>query len=533
MGCFRNILRIPPPPQSTAGILDDVGKQSSLEPLVYIIQNYAISFMVLMMAPFILTITQSFNDSLKIAKYYEIDERNEWMYLLFGCMVIPFHLFLDVVVLNVQELFHGHKVYEYIAYSVFRFRTRKVRWSLHEPHMDSGVNRQFRTLDLVSFSSQYYFSSLMHAMGIFFFCIGLVIIIAQKFNFLGDTTLPFIITLFWVICIFIKEVSITIGNALGIWTIPLVRKRNLATVEPNDVTVPTWDAKYKSVVNDIIDQKYVNDEIVQLDHFRHSFVKHNRPWIVQQLRGLLKHDVLLRHNTVFEKIYLMLGNMLAMEDPDSSDSDSSEPELELYGITKDIAMMWIIQSRRRIHLKHIAKPAIRSMLQPKCGMCGMTNNTLRVCFAEPLDKIIDIYEMANVQKVLVDDQWRSYLRNTTVTNYTLCLPCSRHLDEIRAFSLNKIAVIMAREWLNMYRTKLNDARRLKIQQGKLNVDITDSESDAKTVEGQVVNADEPRLVHHQTKQILSAWLKMCTIAHVAESEKEAISESDSSDHSMM
>jgi len=166
-------------------------------------------------------------------------------------------------------------------------------------------------------------------------------------------------------------------------------------------------------------------------------------------------------------------------------------------------------------------------------MCGMTNNTLRVCFAEPLDKIIDIYEMANVQKVLVDDQWRSYLRNTTVTNYTLCLPCSRHLDEIRAFSLNKIAVIMAREWLNMYRTKLNDARRLKIQQGKLNVDITDSESDAKTVEGQVVNADEPRLVHHQTKQILSAWLKMCTIAHVAESEKEAISESDSSDHSMM
>merc|ERR1711988_95670 len=439
----------------------------------------------------------------------------------------------DVVFLNVQELFHGHRVYEYIAYSIFRFKTRKVRWQLHEPTMDSGVRRQFRTLDLVSFSSQYYFGSLVHAMGIFFFTLGLVIVIAQRFNFLGDTTLPFIIGLFWALCVFIKEVAIRLGNQLGIWTVPLIRKRNNAFVKAGDVTVPAWDAKHKTVVHDTIDQKYVNDEIVQLEHFRHSFVKHNRPWIVQQLRSLLRHDVLLRHNSVFHAVYKQLGERLAQDDPVTSDSDTSDAELELFGISKDIAMMWIIQARRRIHLKKLAKSAVKSMQRPKCTLCGVTNNTLHVCFAEPIDKIIDIYEMANVQKVLVDEQWKRYLTNTSVTNYTLCLPCSRDLDTIRDFNVNKTAVRIARECLSIYRTKLNDAKRLKIRQGKLNVEITDSESDTTAAEGRVDNNGEPRVVHHQTKQILSAWLRMCSNAPVPESEKEEVSESDSSDHSMM
>merc|ERR1711988_1270751 len=119
-------------------------------------------------------------------------------------------------------------------------------------------------------------------------------------------------------------------------------------------------------------------------------------------------------------------------------------------------MMWIIQARRRLHLKRVAKPTVQSMMHPKCVLCGVTNSTLRVCFAEPLDKIIDIYEMANVQKVLVDDQWRSYLRNTTVSNYTLCLPCTENLSQIREFTINKTAVRIAREWLSIYRTKVMD-----------------------------------------------------------------------------
>jgi hypothetical protein len=165
MMCIRKIFRIPEPVQSTAGILDEIGKMSSLEPLVWIIQNYSLSFLVLLSAPVMLLIVQYFNIIMKIDKYYEIDDKNEWMYLLFGCLVIPVHMILDVVLLNVQELFHGHRVYEYIAYSIFRFKTRKVRWQLHEPTMDSGVQRQFRTLDLVSFSSQYYFSTFFSRYG--------------------------------------------------------------------------------------------------------------------------------------------------------------------------------------------------------------------------------------------------------------------------------------------------------------------------------------------------------------------------------
>jgi hypothetical protein len=367
-------------------------------------------------------------------------------------------------------------------------------------------------------------------MGVFFVTIGLVIVAAQKFNFLGDSTLPFIMALFWALCALLREICIKIGNETGIWVVPLVRKRNMAFVEPGDKTVPVWDKDYQATVHETIDNKYINDEIVQLEHFRHSFVKHNRPWIVQQLRGLLKHDILLRHNTVFKKTLELLSRMLAMDDPLTSDSESSEVDLELFGITKDIAMMWIIQSRRRLYLKKLAKPVIKLMQQKKCNMCGMQNKTLRVCFSEPLDGIIDVYEMANVGKLLVDSQWQRYIKNTTVASQTLCLPCSRNIDQVRQFTVNRVAVTMAREWLSIYRTKKSDRKRLNIRSQNENVDISeDSESDAR-----VLRVDgEPMAVHLQTKQILNAWLTMCSIAPIPESEEDVETPSDDSDHSMM
>lgn len=37
-------------------------------------------------------------------------------YLAFAVVIIPFSLVMDVFVLNTQELVHGWRVYDYIAY---------------------------------------------------------------------------------------------------------------------------------------------------------------------------------------------------------------------------------------------------------------------------------------------------------------------------------------------------------------------------------------------------------------------------------
>jgi hypothetical protein len=37
-------------------------------------------------------------------------------YLAFGVVIIPFAFLMDVFVLNTEELVHGWRVYDYIAY---------------------------------------------------------------------------------------------------------------------------------------------------------------------------------------------------------------------------------------------------------------------------------------------------------------------------------------------------------------------------------------------------------------------------------
>merc|ERR1719198_1239720 len=147
-------------------------------------------------------------------------------------------------------------------------------------------------------------------------------------------------------------------------------------------------------------------------------------------------------------------------------------------------MMWIIQAKRRVYLTRLAAPVIKEMLAPNCVMCGARNRTLRVWFAQPLSKIISIYEMANIKKLLVPEQWQSYLRNTTVTHHTLCLPCSRKADQIRLFVVNKTAVRIAEVWLAILRKKKEDAKRIALRQGNAIADISDDSTSDSARDGQ-------------------------------------------------
>jgi len=513
-------------PDSAKDIMEEMANATSLEPLVWIMQSYAMSFLVLVSAPMMLIFISYYNQVLRIDKFYEIDERNEWMYLLFIGMVILPHVVLDIILLNVQELFHGHRVYEYISYTKFRFNTRRVRWQLFADAMDRGVARQFRALDLVAFSSQFYFATLVHAIGVFSFVMGLVIVVAQDFNPFGDPVLPLIVALLWAVCTFVKFGTLRLGNILNIWQVPLVRKRDMVHVRQNDPTVPVWDKKYKATVDLTIDKKYITNEVVQMEHFRHSFVKHNRPWIVQQLKDLLRHDILLRHRTVYKNVLEFMSKMLMMDDPGSSDSDDTEYEVNLFGISKDIAMMWIIQARRRVYLRKLAKPVIDSMLAPNCVMCGARNRTLRVWFAQPVTKIINIYEMANMKKVLVKEHWQAYLRNTSVTHHTLCLSCSRKADQIRLFVVNKTAVRIAEAWVSILRNKKAEQKRRRARDGAAQMEVS-SDSESSDPEGKQDGV--PKLIHMHTKAILDAWHKIVTDAPIEE-DKTSTDDESSSDY---
>ena len=166
------------------------------------------------------------------------------------------------------------------------------------------------------------------------------------------------------------------------------------------------------------------------------------------------------------------------------------------------------------------------MKHKRCDLCENRNKTLRVCFSEPLSEVLNIYEMANVQKPLVAEQWQSYLKNTTVNTYTLCLKCSREIDK---FLMDPIATRIAAEWLAIYRTKEDDSKRRKMRAGRANVAVSSDSEDGSDnfVAGDAKASDEPHVVSMMTKDILTAWLSMVAKAPPAEVVEEDTTSDDS------
>ena len=55
-------------------------------------------------------------------------------------MIIPFQIVMDIFIFNIQELFHGWKVYEYMKYARYRFNNCTARWKGLEKTFDESID---------------------------------------------------------------------------------------------------------------------------------------------------------------------------------------------------------------------------------------------------------------------------------------------------------------------------------------------------------------------------------------------------------
>jgi len=81
---------------------------------------------------------------------------------MFGAWYLNSHL--DFI-LHCTELFRRWHVYDYLSYCTYRFKYRTERWQATTPQMDLGIRKHYRSLDHVSFSSQFYFVISLHSAG--------------------------------------------------------------------------------------------------------------------------------------------------------------------------------------------------------------------------------------------------------------------------------------------------------------------------------------------------------------------------------
>ena len=139
---------------------------------------------------------------LAIGSHYGVRTTDFVYYVLFAITVIPFRLVCDTLVHASQELFHGWKILDYLKYCAHRFGKRSERWRGLETEEDESLREHLRMVDLMCFSSQYYFVISIGAYGCLMLMFGFELLARNYHNPFSDKmTFPvafFVLLLIWV-----------------------------------------------------------------------------------------------------------------------------------------------------------------------------------------------------------------------------------------------------------------------------------------------------------------------------------------------
>lgn len=179
---------------------------------------------------------------------------------------------IDVFLLHILEIVHGYKIYDYFTYCDYRFRIRPTRW-VSTGALDRSLAHSWRSIDNMSFSSQYYFIISITTWGIFFLELGLTAMLRNIYNPFTDPALPFFVGAMAALDPPVLRILAEVAAYAQLWEVK-IDENNKADAQ----TANRLD--HASVA-----KKLVHD--IQTNPFRHKFMRVNREWLIHNIAGIL------------------------------------------------------------------------------------------------------------------------------------------------------------------------------------------------------------------------------------------------------
>lgn len=326
-----------------------------------------------------------------VPERYGIKGNEMIYYTLFAFYIIPFQMLQDVVVTNTLELVHGWKIYDYIAYQRYRFSVRDYRWILRNEFVDESVAQTMQTLDLMCFSSQYYFILTIFGLGNSLIQVAIEMFLYTNYNPFGDPALIYIIIIMAItiklvtyFCYKVADVKIKRIGWRGLW----MTKQIEGTVDDEVAAkLAVGEGRQADLEQERLELQALNSE-----RFRHRFVERNKPWILQHLVELLTPQALKgpgpEGRPLVEYVRDVYAELLGLGEGqrkagDRSDiSDDSDDDMEdrrrdwpatpLVGSSLLIARLWLEKARKRRGFMMHIQGIMASSRDDKCYTCGRT-----------------------------------------------------------------------------------------------------------------------------------------------------------------
>jgi hypothetical protein len=406
----------------------------TVEPILDAFAGYTTDVMAGMYGPVVIYMLMIFRFEVVIPDTFGIREQDMFYYLLFAIITFGFQMVADVFLHNVQELFHGWKLYDYLVYTRYRFLQRETRWKGLEDSLDECIEEGMRTLDQMCFSSQYYLMLTVHCGGIVFFVLGLQMMIRYQFNPFGDPTLLLLVPGMLLFCSLFRRLLMFLARIGGVWRIKHANTAwhsSIGNEEDDEFMIPKWDELEK--LKGASHEEFLMNQKITSETFRHRFLDYNRPWLVAQLPSVLTPRTLRRSRPF---VLAQLSKLLGTVNPDiSSDSSDDDNKKQFGPITLDSASrtmirLWLAQARRRLRLREVVQPLITRARKQECEQC-LSRRQLQVELMIPIDVMGDKFEAENPNMEEFDQvAWRAFWEKHQKYR-TICMACITRRNQER------------------------------------------------------------------------------------------------------
>ena len=440
-------------------------RTEGVEPLLDAVCHYSIEKVGTIMVPFMCLMLMYLYPETEIAHQYGINQHELLYYATFAFYMIPWMSIVDAFIFSSQELLYGWRVYDYFSYQRWRFYNREQRWNLLA-QVDESVTPSLQSIDVMCFSSQYYFILAALTLGFGTNIFGVTICLRRKYSFLGDPVFPLIVAsvimsceLLCAVCVYISDLTIDAIAWDGVWKI----KQLQGTMD--DVVaakLAIGEGRQEDLERERQEYLAMNSET-----FRHKFIEKNRPWVLQHLVELITPRTLQDHEAVgpdgrplvdyVRDVYSNLmtvgeGARRSSERSDISSDDSSDDEFEqrrkwdrtpLDGSKLLIAQIWLQKARKRRVFTKAISTIIEKRKSDHCLVCSRTLSSCSTLSAglawdgkfdpNAIDGMIKVFEEKYSPTESDPTLWKAFFRETAEFT-TICNIC---LDGVEQNKLHK------------------------------------------------------------------------------------------------
>lgn len=433
----------------------------NMEGLLITMVNYSSSIQAVFMAPFVLVFILYFADETQIPKNYKIQQQDVAYYLLFNVLIIIPQLLVDIMVFHLLESIYDYKIFDYFTYCSYRFRTRRQPWIFEaNEKLDRSLLMPWRSIDKMSYSSQYYFSVTLASWGIMCLTIGWTILLRNNFNPFGDPSFFILLILIIITGIPFKIVIQKIAHAFRVWT------PNTHSVFIQEI--PEEEEPIVQLIDEYAEENALLVKI-QTALFKSKFLQKNRIWLIENVDSIARenftsHEQLKqvyqqimnyhahqeksqRHIEEIQDKFLALPHYRDRQELDISQEDTEIKSFKLHPEPDPssirLALHWLNSARLIQSLKKAVIALHEIEIGNTCSKCE-SRDRLRLVTMHSLYEILDRFREEYKGYVITLNKWKKYY-SLHQQYFTYCIDCAyiaqlaNKQDLKTAGSLTKIA----------------------------------------------------------------------------------------------